>query len=84
MSAAAQENLKEEQQVFVHANSVLLREILSPVQAAMFMLQSWPAHCDCFGFANFVASEVSHRDSHPAFPCMTVPVGLNPQEPPIR
>ena len=53
--------------MFVHANSVLLRDILSPVQAALFMLQSWPAHCDCFGFANFVAAEVNH---HPDLACI--------------
>lgn len=79
MSAAVQENLKEEQQLFVHANSVLLKDILSPIQAALFMLQSWPAHCDCFGFANYVASEVSLRASHPALPCMAVSVGLHNQ-----
>ena len=54
----AQGNLKEEQQVFMKANTVLLTQLLSPVQAALLMLQCWPAHCDCFGFANFVASEV--------------------------
>ncbi|BDA49095.1 hypothetical protein COCOBI_13-2050 [Coccomyxa sp. Obi] len=73
------ENLKEEQQVFVHANSVLLREILSPVQAALFMLQSWPAHCDCFGFANFVASEAVQLTRGASPECSSQPGSSTPQ-----
>ena len=44
--------------MFTECNTVLLTQILSPVQAALLMLQCWPAHCDCFGFANYIASEV--------------------------
>lgn len=44
--------------MFMECNTVLLTQILSPVQAALLMLQCWPAHCDCFGFANYIASEV--------------------------
>lgn len=44
--------------MFVAANAAILTRILSPVQAALLMLHAWPAHCDCFGFSNLVASKV--------------------------
>lgn len=53
---AAQENLSQESKLFAGANTVLLQQILSPVQASLLLLHAWPAHCDCFAFATAVAS----------------------------
>jgi hypothetical protein len=52
--AAAQERLQAQRCALARANTALLQELLSPVQAARLMLRAWPAHCDCLGFANAV------------------------------
>ena len=45
----AQENLRREQRAAMEINSCTLCRILAPVQAALYVVEAFPLHCDALG-----------------------------------
>ena len=57
----AQENLQKEQRAIMELFLKVVYQILSPIQAAQFVVESFPYHCDVLALAN-VLSTVFGKD----------------------
>ena len=50
-----QENLHKEQRIIMELFLKVVYQILSPVQAALFVVESFPYHCDVLALANILS-----------------------------
>jgi hypothetical protein len=41
-----QDNLRREQRVVLDLNCTTIARVLTPLQAALYMVESYPQHCD--------------------------------------
>lgn len=52
LRCAVQDNLRREQRASMDINCVTVSKILSPVQAALYMIEVYPLHCDALALTN--------------------------------
>jgi hypothetical protein len=58
------DNLRKEQKTVLEMNCVTMHRILSPIQTALFLVESYPAHCDCLALANILAAQLKRNNSN--------------------
>ncbi|KAK9837323.1 hypothetical protein WJX81_006202 [Elliptochloris bilobata] len=63
------DNLRREQKTVMELNFVTMNRVLSPIQAALFVVEAFPGHCDCLALANIQASLLHIADANPLHHC---------------
>ena len=59
---AVKDNLRREQRAVMDLNCITISRILSPVQAARYMMAAYPQHCDALALSNVLARSLGDAD----------------------